>query len=150
MKKLISCMAFAFILLLSLHAQNSEKMTEILKSEKASFEQASYLPALYANLISEDDSSAKAFEALKDNNYFSPSVTSDSNVTLAQLCQIYMKAFNMKGGLFYTLFPSARYAFKEFKANGILPPQADPSENVSGRDSIDIFNSCLSLTGGNE
>ena len=151
MKKLTLCFLASLFVSLSAFAQNSDKMTAIIKSEKITCEQASYLPALYANLITENDSQdSAAFEALKSNGYFSSDSQADSEITLAQISSIYMKALQLKGGLFYTLTKSQRYAFKELKAQGILPTESDPSMKVSGREAIDIFNSCLELARGNE
>lgn len=162
MKKLTICLLAGLFVSMTAFAQSSDKLTAIIKSETLTCGQASYLPALYTNLISEDDSQSvgdlglnnsqnnSAFEVLKTNGYFSPDVTADSEITLAQVSFIYMKALQLKGGLFYTLTKSQRYAFKELKAKGILPTEADPSMKISGREAIDIFNSCLELTGGNE
>lgn len=150
MKKLISLFAIALFASLSVFAQSSEQLSKILKSEKVTFAEASYLPAVYANLVSEESTEEEAFKALQDNGYFDAEITPDLQVNLSQLCNIYMKVFDIKGGLLYSIFKSPRYAFKEFKAISVLPSEADPSMAVSGRDSIDIFNSCLEISGGNE
>lgn len=150
MKKLISCFVIVLLACCAVFAQSSEQMSKILESEKASYYTASYLPALYANLISEEASESAAFEALQSNGYFTSEVNPDSYINLAELSYVYMKAFGMKGGLFFTLFDSPRYAFKEFKAQGILPSTSDPDMTVSGHDVIDLFNGCLAVTGGNE
>lgn len=155
MKKAIIGLICALFAYFSATAQSSEEISKIIKSEKATFAQVSYLPALYANLISGDEGSETnleqtAFDALNQKGYLPAKATAESEVTLGQLCYIYAKAFDIKGGLFYTLFPSERYAFKEFKAKGFLPSTADPSMALSGRDSLDLFNSCLEMSGGNE
>ncbi|WP_294427520.1 hypothetical protein [uncultured Treponema sp.] len=161
MKKCVSCLVIALFVSCTVFAQSSEMLTKIIKSEKATCAQAAYLPALYANFINEEESLGTfsegnaskdnaAFEAAKAKGCFSPSVTADSEITLGQICFLYAKTMNIKGGLFYSLFPSERYAFKEFKAKGILPGEADPGMKLSGRDTIDIFNTCLRLVGGNE
>ena len=150
MKKLISCFVILFAASVLAFAQSSGQLSEILESEKASFAQASYLPAIYTNLINENSSPEEAFTALSDNDYFKASVDSEEPISLSQYCYICTKAFGIKGGLFFRLFDSPRYAFKEFKAQGILPVSADPSAYVSGRDVIDIFNSCLDIAEGEE
>lgn len=150
MKKLLLGVAIALLSCLSIYSQSSELITNIIKAERATCEQISYLPALYANKISEEDTEAKAFEILQNDGLFSSDFSASTEVTLDQACYVYAKALGVKGGLFYTLFPSPRYAFKEFKAQGLLPAQADPDMHLSGRDSLDLFNSCLEATGGNE
>ena len=161
MKKSLSCLVIALFVSSTIFAQSSEMISKIIKSEKATYSQAAYLPAVYANLITEKESlgtfaqgsqasNEAALEAFKSRGWVSSSVNADSEITLGQVCYLYAKALNIKGGLFYSLFHSERYAFKEFKAKGILPSEADPDMKLSGRESIDIFNSCLEFTGGNE
>jgi hypothetical protein len=142
MKKLF--LSFAVILLgLSAFAQSAEEISSILKAEKVNCGQASYLAATYTNSITESDNEAQAFDSMKNAGCFSESSTATSQITLSQISYLYTKALGIKGGLFYTLFPSPRYAYKELKARGVLPTDADPSMSVSGRDCIDLFNSCL-------
>ncbi|MCR4821837.1 MAG: hypothetical protein K5873_03075 [Treponema sp.] len=153
MKKVMLCLAAFLFASLSAFAQSSELLTTIIQSEKATAAQISYLPALYAELINEEESSNdknfnRAFFALQSKGIFAEDAAADSEITLAQTCYAYTKILKIKGGLFYSLFPSPRYAFKELKAKGILPPTADPSMNLSGRESLDLFNSCLNYAGG--
>ena len=142
--------AIALFASLSVFAQSSEQLSKILKSEKVTFAEASYLPAIYAKLVPEEATEEETFKALQDNGYFNSSISPDSPVALDQLCNIYMKAFGIKGGLFYSLFKSPRYTFKEFKAKALLPTEADPSMVASGRDSLDIFNCCFEIIEGEE
>ncbi|WP_407425056.1 hypothetical protein [Treponema sp.] len=150
MKKILSGIILALISNFAVFAQSSERVSALLESETATCAQSSYLAAVYAKLIDEQSTDLQAFEALKSNGYFSSDSEADSEVTLSELSFIYMKALNLKGGLFYTLFPSKRYSYKELKAKDVLPKESDPSMKVSGRDTIDIFNACLELTGETE
>ena len=166
MKKTLLCSVLLLLGASFAFSQSSEVISEIIDSEKATCAQISYLPALYANLITESDSAkslgamsaskdssaatVEAFEALKSNNYFNSDTEANKEVTVAQASFVYMKALGIKGGLFYTLFPSARYAFKELKAKGILPLETDPAMKLSGRESIDLFTSCLEIVEGAE
>lgn len=166
MKKALLCTVLVLLGASFAFSQSSEVMSEIIDSEKATCAQISYLPALYANLINESDSTkslgamnaskgssastTEAFEALKSNAYFNSDTEATSEATIAQVSFVYMKALGIKGGLFYTLFPSARYAFKELKAKGILPTETDPAMKLSGRESVDLFTSCLEIVEGAE
>ncbi|MBQ4377872.1 MAG: hypothetical protein II821_01550 [Treponema sp.] len=142
MKKLL--LSFAALLFgLSAFAQSSEQISAILKSEKANCGQASYLAATYTNSISDTDSEKAACEALKNAGYLPEGISADQEINLAQLSYLFTKALGIKGGLFYTLIPSPRYAYKELKARGVLPAESDPSMKISGRDCLDLFNSCL-------
>lgn len=144
-KKVLFAFAISFFVALPMFSQSSEEVSAILESEKATIAQISYLPAVYANLISEDDSEAQAVEALKNKGFLNASVNADSEATLAQAAGILVKSLEIKGGLFYTIFKNDRYAFKELKAQGILPQSADPQDSFSGRDFLDLFSSVIEI-----
>lgn len=164
MKKTLLCTALVLLGASIAFSQSSEVMSEIIDSEKATCAQIAYLPALYANKITEDDSSKSlgvmptskdsssqtkaAFDALKSEAFFTEGDEADSVATVAKISFVYMKALGIKGGLFYTLLPSPRYAFKELKAQGILPSETDPAMTISGREALDLFSACLDVAEG--
>lgn len=148
MKKSLVCMTLAFFASSAMFAQSAAKLSEIISTEKATCAQVSYLAAAYTNRITEDDTPQKAFEALSNDGCLPQHLSEDSEVSLGDVSYIFTKSLGISGGLFYTLFPSKRYAFKELKAKKILPQEADPSMAVSGRDSLDIFNDCTTLAEG--
>ena len=164
MKKKLLCVSLALLCTTLAFTQSSEILSEIIDSEKATCAQISYLPALYESQNQEDSgsaqlgtmsasklekaSTAETFNLLKSESYFDSADEADSQATIARTAFVYMKALGIKGGLFYSLFPSPRYAFKELKAKGILPSETDPDMKLSGRESIDLFNQCLEIAGG--
>ena len=83
------------------------------------------------------------FEQFKESNKIKNGASVNTPITLSELSFICTKLGNIKGGLFYTIFPSPRYAFRELKAKGILPQNADPDEKPSGRDVVAVFNGCI-------
>ena len=160
-KSFYICLASLLLVSPAIHSQSSEQISKLLETPRASVAQASYIAAVYKDLIpdssqnsgfstegSSSDSELQAFQALKDKGYFSSSVSADDQITLDQACFTYAKVLDIKGGLFYTLFPSKRYAFKEFKAKNLIPPTADPSTKMSGRDTLDLFNSAMNFAEG--
>lgn len=149
MKKITISFLMALVLSFSVFSQSAELMSELLNTEKVTCLQASYLPAVYVSLVGEDASQEEAYAALLDNGYFK-NLDSQKVMTLSELSFVYTKALGISGGLFYTLFKSPRYAFKELKARGILPPEADPDSFVSGHDVVDLFNNCLEIAPAKE
>ncbi len=148
MKKLFLILAFPlFFSLNNLSAQSSQKLSEYLDVDFLTNAQASYLAAAYKNLIPEDATYSQAFQALKETTPFLNSADENDYITLMDISKIYADAANLRGGLLYRLTKSRRYAFKELKAQGILPETADPSSKVTGRDAIAIFNGCLEKAG---
>lgn len=157
MKKSLILLLAGLFVAIPVFSQSSEQLSQIIKTEKLTYALASYLPALQAQLITDEDSigsfsdqSTSAFDVLKSKGVIAENASADSQITLAALSDLYLKTIGIKGGLFYTITKSPRYAFKELKARGILPQEADPSMSVSGREALDIFSDCLELTGGNE
>ena len=133
MKRTLSfCVAF-LLYTLAVHAQSAEKITELIGTDKATYGQVAYLSATYQNKITETADYQQALEALQQDGVFADSVKADDIITLADTSKAIALATGIKGGLFYTLTHSARYAFRELKAKNILPQSTDPCMAVNGR-----------------
>ena len=150
MKKQFLLLALVFLAFGALHAQSAEKISEIIGTKKVTYGQMAYLASVYNMRVSEDASYEQAFEALRQAGVISASKQESDAVSLKDASLICANATGLKGGLFYSIFHNPRYAYKELKAKGFLPPTVDSSFTVSGRDAIAILNGCISLTGGNE
>ena len=133
----------------ALHAQSAGKISTLLKTEAVTYGQAAYFAAVYQ---SGDESldEERAFSQQVEQGLLPAKSRADAPISLKELSRLYMQATGMKGGLFYSLFHSPRYAFRELKAQGIIPEKADPSQKVSGRDSLALLNGCIQLAGGAE
>ncbi len=147
MKKRILFINLLVFAAISVHAQSAQKLGEMISSEKLTKGQVAYLSATYQKSVSDDASEAEAFEALVEQGFFTYSDAADDVADLGTAAFLCARATDLKGGLFYTLFHNARYAFKELKAKGVLPPEADPSMTLNGRDAIAIMNGCIELRG---
>lgn len=141
-KSLFFCMA-VLLAASAVNAQSSSKLTEIINTEKATYGQAAYLSAIYTNAISDEAGYDQAVKKLEEKNILQKGTTSSSPLTLSEASYICAKTADLKGGLFYTLFKNPRYAFRELKAKSIIPAMADPSETLTGRDLIALFNGCV-------
>lgn len=130
--------------------QSAEKISALLKATQITKGQTAYLAATFQNLINDNASEEEAFKVLAEMNYFSSKESADEPVKLAKVCQVFAKSVSLKGGLLYSITHSSRYAYREFKAKGILPAEVDPSLKVSGRDAIAILDGCSKFSGGNK
>lgn len=144
---------FIFLIVMGLFlfkgfSQSAERISVLIEEQSITNAQASYLAASYLGLIQDEDSDSDAFNKLLDSGYFKSGEVENSLITYSTLAYIYTKALDIKGGLFYSLFPSKRYAFNELKAQGIIPANCDPSDKVTGRDSITVFSLCTELKEG--
>lgn len=144
MKKMMLICGTLFLLSTGIFAQNSEKITELINTEKTTYGQAAYLTAVFTGAVNESATEEESLKALQAEKFVSENKTADDYITLSELSYIALSVSGKKGGLFYTLFPGPRYALRELKAKGVLPPNADPSATVTGRDTIAVFNGCLS------
>ncbi len=143
MKKILTLLFYSVALCFCASAQSSQKLTELIASKNATYGQVAYLCQVYSGQIDENADYEQAFNQFKESNKIKNGVSINSSITLSELSFICTKLGNIKGGLFYTIFPSPRYAFRELKAKGILPQNADPDEKPSGRDVIAVFNGCI-------
>lgn len=140
MKKLIltllACVCFAA----GAAAQSSQKISEILENEEISKGEAAYFACVYKNLAGENATEDEAFDVLSQKNLFKSGEKSDDKISLSKACYLISETAGMKGGVFYSISHSARYSLREFKALGIVPQNADPSQKVSGSEFIALLN----------
>lgn len=143
MKKILTLVFSAAVFCFCASAQSSQKLTDLIATKNTTYGQVAYLCQVYSGQIEENADYEQAFEQFKESNKIKNNVSANTPITLSELSFICTKLGNIKGGLFYTIFPSPRYAFRELKAKGILPQNADPDEKPSGRDVIAVFNGCI-------
>lgn len=149
MKKIfLPLIATAIILTAPITAQSSEKLSELISTEKATYGQAAYLAEVYSGEIDESASMEEAVQKLIDKNILKSWTNPSAEISLSELSFICAKTAGIKGGLFYTLFPGPRYSLRELKAKSIIPARRDPSSKVTGREMIATFNSVLPVEDG--
>lgn len=151
MKRIFSVLLVLFIGGL-VFAQSADVVTEILGTEEVTYGQVCYLSAIHQGLISEDASYDDAVEALLARGQLPEDVGSYDSVFMANLAFIYAQIWpNIKGGLMFRLTRgSPRYAYKQFKADGVIPDNSDPNEIVSGTQALNILTSCMLEYGSDE
>ncbi|MBQ6781503.1 MAG: hypothetical protein IJP62_09775 [Treponema sp.] len=150
MKKHFLLSALILLGCVAVHAQSAEKISEIIKTKDVTYGQMSYLAGVYNMRVSDHASYEQSFEALRQAGLISPDVSIDDKIPLQEAAFLCADAAGVKGGLFYSLFHNPRYAYRELKAQGILPQSVDSGMSINGRDAIAILNGCIALTGGNE
>ncbi|MDR0402064.1 MAG: hypothetical protein LBH35_00585, partial [Treponema sp.] len=74
-------------------------------------------------------------------------VEPEAAIKLGQLSFLIMKAFNMKSGFCYALFPGPRYAYRELVYRKIVQGRNDSSLSVSGERLLLILGRVLDYTG---
>ena len=126
-------------------AQSADVVTDILEAEEVTYGQVCYLSAIHQGLISEEADYDKAVEILYNLGQIPEAVGAYDPVVMANLAFIYAQIWpEMKGGLMFKLTKGApRYAFKQFKADGVIDENAQPDSVLSGVDALNILTSCM-------
>ena len=136
-------------LCLSVYAQSADVITDILETEEITFGQVCYLTAVQMNIIDDSVSYEGAVTALYEHGYIPEVEDFDAPVPAVDLAYLYSKLWNIKGGLMYRLTKgSPRYAFQQFKIDGIIPRDENPTKKVSGQDVLNVFSQCEYIYGG--
>ena len=151
MRRIFSVLLVLFIGGLAF-AQSADVVTEILNTDEVTYGQVCYLSAIHQGLLAEDASYDDAVDALLARGQLPEDVGSYDSVFMANLAFIYAQVWpDIKGGLMFRLTKgSPRYAFKQFKADGIIPQSADPNAVVSGPQALNLLTSCMLEYGSDE
>lgn len=120
-------------------AQNAEKISALLETEEITKGQASYFVCVYQNLAEESITEDGAFWICKARGLFRDGESADEAISLDKACHLIARVSEMRGGLFYSIFRSARYTLREFKALDIVPSTADPQQKVSGSEFLALL-----------
>ena len=132
------------VLSMAAYAQRADFVSELIAADKASYGAVCYLSAVYQGFISDNASYADALRVLVERGQVSPGADVKDPVTFAELSRLMAKIWHIKGGLMYRATKaSARYAFRQFKADGIIPERTDPSKKASGIDVLNMYTVCL-------
>lgn len=139
MKKKLLYLTFLFFSSL-VFSQSADFITHMLETEKVTYGQACYFSAICQELVSEDANEIDAINAIAERGIIFQNVQPDDFINYKQTAKIFAQIWNIKGGLFYRLTKrDARYAFKQFKNDGVISQSADPSMIPSGVDLLNMF-----------
>lgn len=144
-KRIFLFASLFFLTVFSIQAQSFDKLTQIIETPEITNGQAAYFIAAYKGIVSERASEQEAFDALKAQNYFTDKDKVSDKIMLKNLCSLFAKTLELKGGMMYSITKkSPRYAYREFVARGYISSRTNSNQKVSGVDAIGLFNS---LTG---
>ena len=132
--------AFAF-------AQTAAEMDMLLDTQAVGAAQAAHFVLGAAALLPPDLSGpaaqAAAFEMAKDKGWLHKNAY--DAITLRDTALLVMNAFAFKGGIFFSLFPGPRYAYREMLYRKIIQGRSDPVMIVSGPRLLQIIGRALSF-----
>ncbi|MCF7947832.1 MAG: hypothetical protein K9M94_04490 [Spirochaetia bacterium] len=139
-------LSILFLLGLSLSlmpAQSNQIIDQLLEKKETSFAEALYLVQTATGEIPEDISPQIAAERFDSQGWNLPQISADTPITLGEYSQLLMHAFEIPGGIMYSIFPGPRYAAREAHYRGFVRGSALPGRSLSGSEVLFILRQVL-------
>ncbi len=127
----------------SLYAQSNELIDKLLAEEVATFGETAVLVLSGAGLIGDSSSEGEAISYIRDKNWGFKEIKADSPVTAGALSLLIMQAFDIPGGIFYSLFHGKRYAYREMVYLGLITKRGGPYRKLSGEEVLRVLQGAL-------
>jgi len=140
--------SFFFIMPVFVSAQTAAELETVLKTDNVTCAQAAGFVLASAEDAPAQNTLKEAFEQAVARGWFPQGTAPEDSITLGRLSFLIMKAFNITGGMMYTLFPGPRYAFRTMVSRSYIQGAADPAMKVSGERFLHILGKVLSAAGG--
>lgn len=139
-----SLLFFLFLLLFffvcgTAFTQSNQLLDELLKQEKALYGHAVYLILTATDSISDDSTISDAVEFIARNKPKMKTFGPENPLRAGLFAHLTMQFFKIKGGLFYSLFPGARYALREMIFRGYINSKITMYQYISGFQVVQII-----------
>ena len=150
MKRTIGIAVVVLLTAATAFSQSAERIDKILETEKATFGQAAYLIHTALNDGSDELNFDTAFDQFKskNENLIRDSVTADDVIPAKTYAFLLMKAFHVKGGMMYRIYPCPRYAYRDLQYLAIIQDKNDPDAPMTGTAMLQIFGRIDAVQGG--
>ena len=146
-KRIVMLYTLCFCVLGVLSAQTGAEIEALLKTSTVTYAQAAGF-ILRASEAAEISEPKAAFDYALERDWLPKNVSPDSEARLAEISLLFMRSFNIKGGLLYSLFKNPHYAYRELAARGVFMSKSDPLMAVSGEQLLFITSRLLSIAEG--
>ena len=152
MKRTLGIAVALFLTVAASFGQSAEKLDKILETEKATFGQATYLIQTALNDNSDKLDFETAFERFKseNQNLIRDSVTAEDVIPVKTYAFLLMKAFDVKGGMMYRIYPCPRYAYRDLQYLAVIQDKNDPNAPMTGAAMLRIFSRIDMVQGGEQ
>ena len=127
-------------------AQNAAELDALLETPALSVAGAARFVLGSVDLLPKGLSGPAAQKAAYDMALSKGWITGGPNdaITLENAAFLIMSAFDVKGGLMYSLVPGPRYAYREMLYRKLIQGRADPGMSVSGERLLRIIDKTAS------
>ena len=117
-----------------LHAQTAARIERLLEKETVSYQETALLVLEASGHLDPANKTdvEDAFVFARERGWLPANTKAGDAVNLKGLSLLITWAFDIKGGLFYTLFKNPHYAYRTLVYYNIIQGRADPLMYVSG------------------
>lgn len=129
----------AAVLAGGVYAQSNDIVDEVLAKETIDFGSAAYLTMTAAGLVPETADTETVLRVLGDQKWGFETLKAEDPITLGDYSYLLMKAFEIPGGLWFTVFPGSRYALREFLYKGVVSQPVWPAKLIKGDEAVRIL-----------
>jgi len=127
-----------------LYAQSAaEEIENLLAARAVTYAQASRFILEASGKMATYDIQ-EAFEYAVENNWLPDKVSADQNARLDDISLLILNAFDIKGGIFYSITNNSHYAYRELVYLNHIQGRTDPAMDVRGELLLFIVSSVLS------
>jgi len=111
-------------------AQTAAELETLLYADAVNYGQAARFVLLAADI--NDLKAEDAFSYAMEKKWLPAKAEKDSDAKLDGVSLLIMRAFDIKGGAFYTMMKPPHYAYRELLYQNVIQGRADPGMAVSG------------------
>jgi len=149
MKKVqLAALAMLTLGCIAAFAQSGAEIDKLLSTDEVSLSLAARYVLPAADILPADATTESSFTAALEKGWLPADAVSDAPIRLAELSFLITKAFDIKGGAMYSIFPGPRYAYRELLYLRVIQGMSDPKQTVSGERLMRILGRVLDRQGG--
>ena len=144
------CFSLIFLLLPVLaFGQTAAELEQMIGSDTVTSARAARFILEAAELLQPGLSGADAEKAAYDMAARSGwvKIGADESVSVKDTAFLIMKAFNIRGGVMYSILKNPRYAYREMVYRRLIQGYSDPGIKATGRGLLQILGRTLTFTG---
>ena len=122
---LFSLLTFAFSF-----GQTADRIDVLFNTPELSYEQAAAFVLEASDILMSNQ--AEAFGYASEKGWLPKNAEARDTARLDGVSLLIMKAFEIKGGAFYSVFQNAHYAYRELEYRNVIEGKTVPAMAVSG------------------
>lgn len=131
-------------------AQSNAFIDGLASGKPVTLGQAAYLVLVASDNLGDDADPARAFELLETFGWAGKGSAAGDEISVARYSYLLMRAFGLKGGLMYSLFPGPRYAYRHMAAKLVVQGRSDPQARLNGTEALRMLGRVFDLKGISE